>query len=204
MKKTKILAASDVHGDKKTIKKLAEKAKKENVDLVVLAGDLTFFEQSAEGIIGPFKKINKKVLLIPGNHETIATADFLAEMYHPGTYNIHGYSIKFHDVGFFGFGGTSKHEVPGKDIKEVLEETFEDIKKLRKKILITHIHPSHERFEKLGMMGDEATDALKESIEKLKPDIVISGHMHEFEDMETKIGKTIIHSIGKKGKVIEV
>ena len=40
-KKFKILAAGDLHGDPKVTKKLAEKAKKENVDLIVLAGDLT-------------------------------------------------------------------------------------------------------------------------------------------------------------------
>ena len=40
---------------------------------------------------------NQKVLLIPGNHETIATADFLAELY--GMKNIHGYSVEYGDVG---------------------------------------------------------------------------------------------------------
>jgi len=42
--KTKILAVGDIHGDSKLIKKLAEKAKEENVDLVILAGDLTILE----------------------------------------------------------------------------------------------------------------------------------------------------------------
>ena len=76
----KILASGDIHGDTMLAEKLAEKAEKENVDLVVLCGDLTQFEQSTEGIIGPFAKKGKKVLLIPGNHETVATADFLAEL----------------------------------------------------------------------------------------------------------------------------
>ena len=40
-KRFKILAASDLHGNEKQIKKLAEKAEKEKVDLVVLCGDLT-------------------------------------------------------------------------------------------------------------------------------------------------------------------
>jgi len=66
----KILAAGDIHSDPKLVKHLAEKAEKENVDLVILCGDLTYAEQSTTGIIGPFVKKNKKVVLIPGNHET--------------------------------------------------------------------------------------------------------------------------------------
>ena len=74
----KILAAGDIHGDMGLAKKLSEKAEKENVDLVILCGDLTYHEQSTANIIGPFLKVKKKVLIIPGNHETVATADFLA------------------------------------------------------------------------------------------------------------------------------
>ncbi|GAF97324.1 unnamed protein product, partial [marine sediment metagenome] len=39
--KIKILAAGDIHGDIGLAEKLAEKAKKEKVDLVILCGDLT-------------------------------------------------------------------------------------------------------------------------------------------------------------------
>ena len=81
MKKIKILAVGDIHGDTGLVKRLAKKAEKEDVDLVILAGDLTFAERSIKNIIGPFAKAKKQVLLIPGNHESIATVDFLAEMY---------------------------------------------------------------------------------------------------------------------------
>ena len=101
----KILAFSDIHGDMRKAEKLAQQADKENVDLVVLAGDITYNEQSTDNLIGPFVKRNKKVVLIPGNHETVATADFLAELY--GVTNLHGYSIKSGDVGIFGAGGAN-------------------------------------------------------------------------------------------------
>ena len=101
-KKLKILAASEIEGDSKLAKRLALRAEKENVDLVVLCGDLTGWSQT-NNIIKPFKDKNKKVLIIPGNHDSFATADFLAEIY--GIRNIHGYSVKYNNVGFFGAGG---------------------------------------------------------------------------------------------------
>src|SRR3989338_9515735 len=101
----KVLAAGDLHGDQLLVRKLAEKAEKEKVDLVVLCGDITKADESTENMIGPFVNKNKKVLLIPGNHETVATADFLADLY--GVKNIHGYSVKYKDVGLFGCGGAN-------------------------------------------------------------------------------------------------
>lgn len=55
-RKTKILAIGDIHGDVDLVKKLAKKAKDENVDLVILAGDLTLAEISTKNLIGPFAK----------------------------------------------------------------------------------------------------------------------------------------------------
>ena len=60
-KKLKILAAGDIHGDVGLEKKLAEKAKKEHVELVVLCGEITQADQSKDNLIGPFKKLNEKV-----------------------------------------------------------------------------------------------------------------------------------------------
>ena len=75
--KTKILTAGDVHGDTGLVKKLARKAKEENVDLIILAGDVTLMESEVENLIGPFVKLKKPVLLLHGNHESLATIDFL-------------------------------------------------------------------------------------------------------------------------------
>ena len=101
----KILAAGDLHGDLRLVKELSERAKKEKVDLVILCGDLTLAEISTKGIIGPFVEKGLKVIFVPGNHESFATADFLAELY--DVKNLHGYSIKYKDIGIFGAGGST-------------------------------------------------------------------------------------------------
>ena len=124
----KILASGEIHGDISVARKLAEKAEKENVDLVILCGDITYAEQSTENLIGPFVAKGKKVILIPGNHESIATADFLAELY--GATNLHGYSIKAGDVGFFGCGGANIGllQLSEKEIYDLLQKGY-DMKK---------------------------------------------------------------------------
>ena len=104
MKKTKILAIGDIHGDVSLVRNLAKQAVEEKVDLVIIAGDLTLLEDSTKNLLGHFTKENKTVLLIPGNHETLATTNALSEMY-SNVRNIHGKHFSNNRVGIFGAGG---------------------------------------------------------------------------------------------------
>jgi uncharacterized protein len=197
----KILAAGDLHGDSLLTKKLADKAFKENVDLVILCGDLTNFEASTKDIIGPFKKVNKKVLLIPGNHESEATADFLAEFYN--VKNLHGYSVKYDDVGFFGCSGVNLgiHKINEKEIFSLFKKGFDKIKYLNKKIMVSHVHPTETMIEKLSTFVPGSL-GVRKAIDELKPDIMLCSHVHEAEGIEEKIGKTKVINVGSDGKII--
>lgn len=200
----KILAAGDIHGDMGLAKRLSEKAEKENVDLVILCGDLTYHEQSTDNIIGPFVKAKKKVLIIPGNHETVATADFLAELY--GIKNIHGYSVKYDELGIFGCGGANigpKSKLTEKEIYDLLKQGHDRIKGLKKKLLVSHVHPSETKMEKLTEFFPGST-GLKKAIDAFKPDIVLCSHVHEAEGLEEKIGKSKILNVGRHGKIFEI
>lgn len=202
-KKFKILAASDTHGDSKVTRKLAEKAKKENVDLVVLCGDITGFVETKD-VIAPFKRAGKKVLIIPGNHDSFATADFLAQVY--GVKNIHGYSVKYDDIGFFGAGGAIN--LPGfpgattdKELFSNLKRAHDSLKGIEKKIMVTHMHPSESISEFSGIPGSKS---ITKAIKEFKPDILIHGHIHEAAGFEQKIGKTRVINVGDDGTVIEI
>ena len=201
----KILALGDVHGDTKKIQEFADKAKKEKVDLVILTGDITNFNTSTENLIGPFKKAGKKVLLIPGNHEPIATADFLAELY--DIKNIHGYSVKYKDVGIFGAGGSSivgpSPKIPKQEMFDLLKKGFDKIRYLEKKIMVTHEHPTGTVIEKLTQFFP-GSSAIRMAVEKFHPDILLCSHVHEADGLEEKIGNTRVISVGKKGKIINI
>ncbi len=201
--KLKILAAGDIHGDSSLVNKLAEKAEKEHVDLVILCGDLTFMDSSASNLIGPFVKRHKKVLIVPGNHEGLATIDFLAEVY--GIKNIHGYSVKYKDVGIFGCGGANigLNRMDEKETYDVLKKGFDKIRYLHKKIMVTHMHPSGTLMEKFSGFV-HGSSGVKKAVEKMHPDIVLCSHVHEAEGIEEKMGKTKVINVGKKGKIIEI
>jgi len=203
VKKLKILAAGDIHGDTGLAEKLAQRAEKEHCDLVILCGDLTMMEQSTDNLIGPFVKRNEKVLLIPGNHETVATADFLADLYK--VKNLHGYSVKYKDVGLFGCGGANigLHQLEEKEIFDLLKKSFDKIKYLGKRIMVTHVHPKDSKIEKFTKFFP-GSSGVKKAIDTFKPDLLLCSHVHEAEGIEEKIGKTKVINVGKMGKIIEL
>jgi Icc-related predicted phosphoesterase len=201
-KKTRILAVGDIHGDTGLVKRLAERAVKENIDLVILAGDLTLADTSTKNLIGPFIKAKKQVLLIPGNHEPLTTVDFLTEMY-PNTKNIHGYSFKKDDLGIFGAGAgdVGINAIKDSEIFSLLKKGHEWIKDSPKKIMVTHMHPRGSKAEFSGFPGSVA---VRKAIKEFHPDILITAHIHEASGLEENMGKTKVINVSRKEKIFEI
>ena len=203
--KTKILAVGDVHGDRGLVEKLAKKAKEEHIDIVILAGDLTHMgESDTDNLIGPFIKEGKEVLIIPGNWDSPGTMEFLEEKYAPETKNLHGYSIEKGDLGIFGAGGA---EGPGpgattdKEILKTLEKAHARIENRKKKIMLTHMHPSCSESEFSGVRGSKG---ITEAIKRFKPDVLIHGHIHGGGGIEEKIGETQVVNVSRTPTIFEI
>ena len=199
----KILAAGDIHGDTRLAEKLAKKAEDNKVDLVVLCGDITQFDSSTANLIGPFKKRKQKVIFVPGNHDSVPTADFLAEAY--GIVNLHSYSIKYQDVGLFGcgFANVGLSQISEKEIFEILKKGKKYVKGTKKKIMVTHVHPEGSLMGKLSAFVP-GSKGVKKAIDQLRPDILLCSHVHEAEGVEEKIGKTKVINVGREGKIIKL
>jgi len=212
----KILSAGDLHGNSGLAKKLAERAAKEKVDLVILCGDLTEGDAKTDNLIGPFLKQGKRVVLVPGNHESVATADFLSQVY--GVKNLHGYGIKLYDpdtsvsknkdkkyVGLFGCSGVNIgiHQITDKEAYDMLVKGHNYIKDANVKIMVSHVHPAGTKMEKFTHFF-EGSKALRRVIDKFQPDIMLCSHVHEAEGLEEKVGKTRVINVGAKGKIFEI
>jgi uncharacterized protein len=199
----KVLAVSDTHGDNKKIQELADLAEKEKVDLVVLAGDFSKdHEEIPENVIGPFLKENRRVVFVPGNHDTISTTYFISEMYK--IKHLHGKATMYGDIGFFGcgFANIGPNAITEEEILYQLKLGFEEIKDAKTKVMITHSHPAGTNMEKLTQIMPGSV-AVRKAIEEIKPDLVICGHVHEGEGIEEMIGNSRVLNVAKSGKIIE-
>ncbi|MCK5449565.1 metallophosphoesterase [Candidatus Pacearchaeota archaeon] len=196
MKKLKILAAGDLHGDMGIAKKLSEKAKKGKVDLVVLAGDIYGYTPGDGKILEPFRKANQKIVFVPGNCEFDEECEMLAR----DGKSIHNYYVTYGGVGIAGIGSPNwKLELDEEDL-EGIKKNFEKMK-AGKRILVSHLHAEGTSAEFSGIPGDKI---LKRAVKYFKPDLLISAHIHEAEGIEDKIGKTKVIQVGRRGKILEI
>ena len=200
-RKMRILAAGCIHGDTSLVQKLAEKAEKEKVDAVLLCGDLTGYVDT-KNIIKPFIDKGKRVLFVTGNHDGIAMGDFLAEKYKIN--HLHGSYAVYYNVGIFGssLANIGKDAMNDGEFFDTLQKGFNNIKDVEKKIMVTHVHPSHTQME--SITGFPGSYGIKKAIDKFQPDIVFCSHLHELSGFEEKIGKTRLINVSKIGKIIEL
>jgi len=196
----KLLVVGDIHGDKDLARELSEKAEKEGVDFVVLCGDISNSDENFEGVVGLFKQ---KVFLVPGNHDSDATVNFLAELYKGK--NLEGYGYKLGDVGLFGSGSVVQgiFQKPENEIFDMLRKGAEYVKDCKTKILVSHTHPVGTKMERFSEFV-HGSEGLRKAIDVLKPDMVFCSHVHEAEGIEEMIGGTKVINVGRKGKIIEV
>lgn len=199
--KVKILAVGDIHGDKEFVKRLAKKAEKENVDLVVLAGDISH-NDNTENLIGPFVKAKKHVLLVPGNHDSPAVVDFLSRVYYK-VQNLNGYYFIDGDLGIFGAGGADigVNTIGEKDMFQLLKRSNDKLSGLKRKIMVTHMHPKGGLSEFSGIEGSKS---IRKAIDEFKPDVLINAHIHEAGGIEEIIGKTKVINVSRKEKIFEI
>ena len=205
----KILAAGDLHGDFYAARALALKAQEEDVDLIILCGDIVDQDQNPNNTIGEFIKKNKKVLFLPGNHESFATANFLAELY--GIKNLHATYLKYKDLGIFGCGGANIgiEHIGEDEVFSILQKNHDKIKMYKKRLMVTHVPPANSKMELMsklitGLDIDLGSKGVRKAIEQLQPDIVLCSHLHEAEGIEEKIGKTEVINVGRTGRIIEI
>ncbi len=195
----KILVIADVHGEFEKFSKVIDKTKKHDFDLVVCPGDFTDIFNTPEGysqvdiaelVLQKILSLGKPVFCIPGNHEPYDILDMFDEY----KVNLHGRVRKFKGFEFTGFGGAAtpfntKFEPTEEEIKNTLEKKVKEIK--GKFILVTHNPPFGTNLDKTETGEHVGSKVIREFIEKNKPLLAISAHIHEAEGID-KLGETTL------------
>ena len=192
----KILCFVDLHGNKKGLDKIIEKGKK--ADVIVCAGDFTIFSNAQELILSKLNKIGKPVLLIHGNHEDDDELRKDCKKFKNCKF-IHRSAFRYDEVLFLGWGGGGFSFVD-RGFEKNIKRFRNMIKKDDKVVLVTHAPPYKTKIDEIG--GEHAgCKSIRKFIEKVKPVLAVSGHLHECTG-EDYIGKTKVINPGYKGKMV--
>jgi Icc-related predicted phosphoesterase len=185
-----LLAITDVHGKTQVSKWLTELAK--NFDLLVIAGDVTDWgdEEFFKGFYKTLSDNNITTLFVPGNHDPCYESTF------PKMLNLHGESTTFNGLIFCGMGGSNPtpfntpFELRDDQATELLSR-FPD----RIDVLISHASPYGTKCDRTYRGNHIGSKPVRSFIEKVKPKVVISGHVHEARGIDV-LGDTLIVNPG--------
>lgn len=200
----KLLVFTDIHGSSAALKRIEQKAKSQKPDLLVCAGDISIFEHGIVGILRRLNKLNKKIVIVHGNHEDDATYIRYSKIFKNIIF-IHKKHFIENNILFLGYGGGGFSQTD-REFEHLAKAKFKDIishNKGKKIILVTHAPPYKTKVDKLGR-NYAGNKSFRNFIEKYKIDLHISGHLHENFGKEDKIKKTKIINPGPFGKIVEI
>jgi len=197
----KILISADIHGRKKAVDEIKIRVKKEKIDLVICAGDMSVFERDIELILEDLNSMGVPVLLIPGNHENIQKLFEISEKFE-NLIDIHEATYQVGDYVFVGFGNPG-FALIDRDFEKFVAKLGNTLKG-KKVILVTHGPPYNTKLDYLDGEHVGCTSIRKFIEQNDNIILAVSGHLHENFGVEDKIGKIKVINPGPYGKVIEI
>ena len=198
----KLLAFTDIHGSLTALRRIGQKVKLQNPDLLVCAGDISIFEHGIAGIFRRLNKLGKKIIIVHGNHEDDSTYSKYSRIFKNIIF-IHKKHFIENNVLFLGYGGGGFSQ-RDKEFEKLAATAFKKLiqnNKDNKIILVTHAPPYKTKLDKLGR-DYAGNKSFRDFIEKYKIDLHICGHLHENFGKEDTIKKSRVINPGPFGKMV--
>lgn len=193
----RILGLADVHGARRRIVEFLQK--EPDVDLVLIAGDLTTngSPRDAETVLDPFGQKEPAVYAVSGNMDPLPVEDVLVRrgvaLNAQGT--MHG------PLGLFGLSGAplSPLHTPNEVSEEVLAGRlaagWAAVKGAARTVLVSHPPPAGTKVDQLTNGMHVGSTAVRVFCLQHAPDLVLCGHIHEARGID-HLGRTIIVNPG--------
>ena len=187
----------DIHED---ISLLDDNPNLAAADGVIIRGDITNRggTHRASKLLETVFRINPNIYAQIGNMDRAEITSYLEEK----GWNIHARGKQLaEDVGIMGVGYSTPtpfmtpSEVPDARLAQWLNEGYEQVKYLPKLILVAHDPPFGSKAAELPSGENVGNKSVLEFIQRVQPDICLTGHIHEAES-EDFIGKTKILNPG--------
>lgn len=194
-----VLFFVDLHGSFDRLEVLQEKIKKNDIDLVICAGDMTTFENKLDSVLDGMDGLGVPVLIVHGNHEDEEKTKLYCEMFDNLEF-IHGKTKDVKGVLFMGWGGGG-FSASDKEFVRITKRFKKKMKKGKTSVLVLHAPPYNTKLDELDN-GHHGNWDYRKFIDEAQPDVVVCGHFHENAGKEETIGNSRIINPGPEGKIL--
>lgn len=196
----RILIFSDIHGDTRTLEKLAAQP----ADIYVSAGDLSTFGKALEKCGDALRPLGKKCWVLPGNHETAAeNASFCKKF---GLTDFHRQMRLCGETWLAGLGysNPTPFNTPGEFTEEQIGNELAALEGKAPLALIVHFPPHGTALDQVGFGMHAGSKTLRAWVERVQPRYLFCGHIHECAGKSDSLGATQCFNVGKAGYLLEI
>jgi Icc-related predicted phosphoesterase len=193
----KIVSFGDVHMATRNLARMDTVMR--DTDLVIVSGDITNFggADDARKVLDDVRRCCPQVLAVPGNLDQPDVFPWLETE----KMALHGRGVVHGSVGIFGCGGSNitpfgtPSEFSEAEIYDALRRGYDEVRDQRPLLMICHTPPAETKCDRI--IGGRAVGSLavRRFIEEVRPEVCISGHIHESAGMDM-IGPTTILNAG--------
>jgi Icc-related predicted phosphoesterase len=193
----KIVSFGDVHMATRNLDLMGDVMR--DADMVIISGDLTNFggDDDARKVLDDVRRVCRRVLALPGNLDRREVTAFLER---EGV-ALHGRGLVLDGVAVFGCGGSNitpfhtPTELTEDEIYATLMTGYEQVRGHRPLLMVCHTPPFETRCDRIIGGRAVGSTAARRLIEEVKPDVCISGHIHESAGADA-IGPTRVFNAG--------
>ncbi|WP_027186109.1 metallophosphoesterase [Desulfovibrio inopinatus] len=194
---TFFIGIGDIHADLGPLKRIPDVSA---ANAIIISGDLTNRGSTteAEAVFSQVRAVNPVVYAQIGNMDTTAVDAVLTQH----GINIHGHAIQLTPgLSLIGVGWSTPtpfgtpSEAPEDQIETWLESAYENIDKNDRLLLVSHTPPFGTLVDCIGSGLHVGSSAVRQFIERVSPDVCLTGHIHESANIDT-IGSTTIVNPG--------
>ena len=193
----KLLLFSDLHCDAAAARRLVERAAA--ADVLVGAGDFASVRRGINVCIDVLRVVDKPAVLVPGNNETLDELQTACRTW-PRALVLHGSGAKVDGVQFFGLGGgvpvtpfgSWSFDFTEQQAAELLADCPAGC------VLVSH-SPPKGAVDASSSGRSLGSTAVLDAITRMRPALVVCGHIHESGGRTATIGTTPVVNAGPEG-----
>jgi uncharacterized protein len=193
----KLVSFGDIHMATRNLARMGEELR--DTDLIVISGDLTNFggPPDARKVLDAARAACRQVLALPGNLDQREVTPYLEQ---EGV-ALHGRGMMVDGVALFGCGGSNitpfhtPTELTEDEIYDTLRHGYSEVEGKRPLVMVCHTPPYQTKCDRLINGTAVGSPAARRFIEEVKPEVCISGHIHESAASD-KIGPTRVFNAG--------
>lgn len=191
-----ILAFTDFHGHQEAYSRASRLISTEKPDLVVVAGDLVNYDaERGKQFLLQLAGAGRPIYFVPGNMDNGELMDWAGNSnVHP----LHGRCECMERTCLIGLGGSprgpfnSPFEFAEAEATELLDEAVKSGRGDRL-IFVSHCPPKDTKIDHAFSGEHAGSVSVREFVERAQPVLVISGHIHEAQGIDTLGLSTLVN-----------